>query len=59
MTSQWDAGTLLRVISAAIRDADFRAAEAAIRVLAVTDPGAAQDVIDTIRAGLAIREMTP
>jgi hypothetical protein len=53
---QWDAGTLITVIGEAIRKADFQATEAAIRILATTDPQRAQDVLDTIQAGLAIAE---
>jgi hypothetical protein len=49
-------GFLIKVIGAAIRDADFALAETGIRVLAAVDPHTAQDVLDTIQAGLAIQE---
>jgi len=47
---------LVKVIGNAIRDADFPLAETGIKVLATVDPQRAQDVLDTIRAGLAIQE---
>jgi hypothetical protein len=59
MTAPWDAGTLVKVIERALKDRDFKAVTAAIKVLATVDPHKAQDVLDTIQAGLAIREMTP
>jgi len=56
MTGQWDADTLVKVIGEALRNTDFQAVEAAIRILATVDPQRAQDVLDTIQAGLAIQE---
>jgi hypothetical protein len=56
VSGQWDADTLIKVIGEALRRADFKGVEAAIRVLATVDPQRAQDVLDTIQAGLAIRE---
>jgi hypothetical protein len=56
MSIQWDADTLIKVIGEALRNADFKAVEAAIRILATVDPQRAQDVLDTIQAGLAIQE---
>jgi hypothetical protein len=47
---------LLKVIGNAVRDADFPLAETGIRTLASIDPQRAQDVLDTIQAGLAIQE---
>lgn len=44
------AQALTAAIAAAIRDRDFRAVEALIGLLALTDPHAAQRVLDTIQA---------
>jgi hypothetical protein len=52
----WDADTLVKVIGEALKNKDFQGVEAGIRVLATVDPGKAQDVYDTIQAGLMIRE---
>lgn len=49
-----DTGKLTAAIAAAIRDHDFRAVRGLISVLAVTDPGAARQVLDSIEAGLRI-----
>jgi hypothetical protein len=59
MTGQWNADTLVKVIEQALKDRNFKAVAAGIKVLATVDPHKAQDVLDTIQAGLAIREMTP
>ncbi len=59
MSGQWDADTLVKVIGQALKDKDFRAVEAGIRVLATVDSRKAQDVLDMIQAGLMIREVTP
>lgn len=56
MSDQQVTGFLLKVIGDAIRDADFPLAETATRTLASIDPLLARDVLDTIRAGLAIAE---
>ena len=56
MSGKWDADTLGKVIGEALKDRDFRAAVAGIRVLATVDPGKAQDVLDMIQLGLMIRE---
>lgn len=53
---EWDADTLVKVIGAALKNKDFQAVEAGIRVLATVDPGKAQDVYDMIQAGLMIAE---
>jgi hypothetical protein len=54
--TEWDyADYLMKVIGDEIKNGDFRAVEAGIRVLATVDPGKAQAVYDTIQAGLTIR----
>lgn len=54
MTAAWDAGTLIKVISQALKDNDFPAVIAGIKALATVDPGKAQDILGTIQAGIAI-----
>jgi hypothetical protein len=56
MNGQRDADTLVKVISQALKNDDFPAVVAGIKVLATVDPGKAQDVLDTIQAGIAICE---
>jgi len=54
--TEWDyADYLMRVIGDEVKNRDFRAVEAGIRVLATVDPRKAQDVYDAIQAGLTIR----
>ena len=54
--TEWDyADHLMRVIGDEIKNGDFRAVEAGIRVLATVDPAKAQNVLDAIQAGLTIR----
>jgi hypothetical protein len=55
---EWDADTLVKVIAEALKNKDFQAVDAGIRVLATVDPGKAQDVYDMIQAALVIRERT-
>jgi hypothetical protein len=56
MADDWDyAGYLMKVIAEELKNGDFRAVEAGIRVLATVDPGKAQDVLEAIQAGLTIR----
>jgi len=52
--SEWDAATLVKIVNEALKARDFPAVMAALKVLAVTDPVKAQQVHDTIQAGLAI-----
>jgi hypothetical protein len=54
MSGEWDADTLMKIIAEAIRYKDWDAVIAAIKVLATVDPHLAQDVYDTIQAGLMI-----
>ena len=56
MSAQWDADTLVKVIGEALKNRDFQAVGAGIRVLATVDARKAQDVYDTIQAGLLIHE---
>ncbi len=55
----WDADTLMKVIADAMKARDFEAVIAGIKILATVDAGMAQDVYDTIQAGLAIRGSGP
>lgn len=52
----WDADTLVKVIAEMIKNRDWPGVDAGIRVLATVDPRRAQDVYDTIQAGLAISQ---
>jgi hypothetical protein len=54
MSGEWDADTLMKIIAEAIRYKDWDAVIAAIKVLATVDACLAQDVYDTIQAGLVI-----
>jgi hypothetical protein len=50
MSDEWDADTLMKIIAEAIRDRDFRAMEAAIKLLALVDARKAQRVYDSLVA---------
>jgi hypothetical protein len=52
VTSRWDPDTLVQIITEALKARDFPAVEAALKVLAVTDPGRALDVHNTLLLGL-------
>ena len=54
MSAEWDADTLMKVIADAMKARDFEAVIAGIKILATVDPGKAQDVYDTIQAGIMI-----
>lgn len=54
MSTEWDADTLVKVIGEALKERDFEAVIAGVKVLATVDPQKAQDVYDTIQAGLMI-----
>jgi hypothetical protein len=56
MKGRLNADALVKMIGEELRNADFQAVEAAIRILAAVDPQRAQDVLGTIKAGLAIQE---
>jgi hypothetical protein len=54
--TEWDyADYLMKVIGEELKNGDFRAVEAGIRVLATVDPHKAQELYDAIQAGLTIR----
>ena len=48
------ADTLMKVIADAMKARDFEAVVAGIKILATVDPQMAQDVYDTIQAGIMI-----
>ena len=54
MSTEWDADTLMKVIADAMKARDFEAVVAGIKILATVDPQMAQDVYDTIQAGIMI-----
>jgi hypothetical protein len=56
MSDQQVTDFLVKVIGNAIKAADFPLAETGIRTLASINPQRAQEVLDTIQAGLAIQE---
>lgn len=52
----WTAGQLTESIAKALRARKFDAVVDFLRLLAVVDPQRAQDVLDTIEAGMMIAE---
>jgi hypothetical protein len=56
MTDDYTADQIKDAIPEAIRRGDFEAVDGLLRLLAVTDPRAAQNVLDVIRIALEIRK---
>lgn len=57
MTTKYTSGQLYDAIISALQDGEVRAVPGLIRMLAVVDPHAAQEVLDTLELGLRIRDL--
>jgi len=51
---QWSADVLAEVVRRSLHDADMQGVDAAMRLLVLKDPHRAQELLDTMRLGLAL-----